>query len=163
MTSEPTSGQATPAGTGGTDASGTDPPVFDAFAPGFAADPYRHYRLMCERNPVQQSPLGPWFVFTYDDCARLLRDPTLSVEDSRVRGSNPQAELRAQAFGDRARGRRGILNIDPPDHTRIRQIVQKVFTPKAIELLADRVQALTDAALDDALTREADGDGPTDL
>jgi cytochrome P450 len=102
-------------------------------------------------------------VFGYDDCARLLRDPTLSVEDDSVLGANPQADLRAQAFGDRARGQRGILNIDPPDHTRIRQIMQKVFTPRAIEQLGDRVQGLTDAALDDALGRSADRGGPTDL
>jgi len=137
--------------------------VFEPLAPGFAANPYPFYRELCLRNPVHRTPLGPWVVFGYDDCARLLRDPTLSVEDASVRGANPQAELRAQAFGDGARGRRGILNIDPPDHTRIRQIMQKVFTPRAIEQLTPRVQALTDAALDDALTRANDGDGPTDL
>ncbi|MFI5046450.1 MAG: cytochrome P450 [Acidimicrobiia bacterium] len=139
-------------------------PQFDPFADGFAANPYPQYRELSTRNPVHRTPLGIWTVFSYDDCARLLRDPTLSVEDTSVRGANPQAELRAQAFGERAlRGRRGILNIDPPDHTRIRQIMQKVFTPRAIEQLGDRVQALTDAAIDDALGQERDGGGPIDL
>src|SRR5262245_59615760 len=65
VTSEPTSEGPTP---GGTDAPGPpvgDLPVFDPFADGFAADPYPQYRRLCREHPVQQSPLGPWFVFGY--------------------------------------------------------------------------------------------------
>ena len=106
---------------------------------------------------MQQSLFGPWMLFRYDDCVRFLRDPKLSVEDTSVEGVNPRAELREKVFGDRAqRGTRSILNIDPPDHTRIRGIVQKVFTPRAIEQLTPRVQELVDDALDAAVAR---GDG----
>jgi cytochrome P450 len=123
-------------------------------APGFAADPYSQYRDLVARNPVQQSIFGPWMLFRYDDCVRFLRDPSLSVEDTSVEGVNPRAELRERVFGDRAqRGTRSILNIDPPDHTRIRGIVQKVFTPRAIEQLTPRVQELVDRALDGVVTR----------
>ena len=134
-----------------------DPPTFNPLAPGFAANPYPQYRLLVERNPVQQSVFGPWMLFRYDDCVRLLRDPKLSVEDPSVEGVNPRAELREKVFGDRAqRGTRSILNIDPPDHTRIRGIVQKVFTPRAVERLTPRVQELVDGALDAVVAR---GDG----
>jgi cytochrome P450 len=103
---------------------------------------------------VQESPFGPWMLFRYDDCFRFLRDPKLSVEDNAVEGANPRAELREQVLGDRAeRGTRSMLNIDPPDHTRIRGIVQKVFTPRAIEQLAPRVQELVDASLDAVVAR----------
>jgi cytochrome P450 len=137
-------------------AGSTELPTFNPLEPGFASNPYPQYRLLLEQNPVQESAFGPWMLFRYDDCVRFLRDPKLSVEDRAVAGTNPRAELRDQIFGDRARrGTRSILNIDPPDHTRIRGIVQKVFTPRAIEQLAPRVQQMVDVALD---TVEARGD-----
>lgn len=124
------------------------PPTFNPLAPGFTDDPYPHYRLVLEANPVQRSPFGAWAIFRYDDCVRFLRDPTLSVEDRAVEGGSPRARLREQVLGDRAqRGTRSILNLDPPDHTRIRGIVQKVFSPRAVERLALRVQELVDDAL----------------
>jgi cytochrome P450 len=129
-------------------------PRFNPFEPGFSENPYPQYRLLLEQHPVQESPFGPWMLFRYDDCFRFLRDPKLSVEDTAVQGANPRAELREQVLGDRAeRGTRSMLNIDPPDHTRIRGIVQKVFTPRAIEQLAPRVQELVDAALDAVVAR----------
>ena len=124
------------------------PPTFNPLEPGFAADPYPQYRLLLEQNPVQQSPFGAWMLFRYADCVQFLRDPSLSVEDRNVEGGSPRARLRDEILGNRARrGTRGILNLDPPDHTRIRGIVQKVFTPRAIEQLAPRVQELVDDAL----------------
>jgi cytochrome P450 len=144
--------------TDGPAAEGTDDelPRFDPFAPGFAEDPYPQYARLVADHPVQRSPFGHWMLFRHADCVRVLRDPTLSVEDRAVRGPNPRADLREEVFGDRAaRGTRSMLNVDPPDHTRIRAIVQKVFTPRAIEQLAPRVQELVDEALDAA---EARGD-----
>ncbi len=114
----------------------SEPKPFNPFEPGFAEDPYPQYAELCASNPVQRTPFGPWMLFRYDDSVRFLRDPTLSVEDRSVIGANPRAELREQILGDRPqRGTRSILNIDPPDHTRIRGIVQKVFTPETIERL----------------------------
>jgi cytochrome P450 len=131
-----------------------DLPTFNPLDPGFSANPYPQYRVLVEQNPVQQSQFGPWMLFRYNDCFRFLRDPLLSVEDRAVEGINPRAELRDQIFGERARrGTRSILNLDPPDHTRIRGIVQKVFTPRAIEQLAPRVQELVDDALDAVVAR----------
>jgi cytochrome P450 len=134
--------------------------VFNPFAPGFAEDPYASYRACLEHNPVQPRPLGPWMLFRYDDCVRFLRDPSLSVEDRNVATANPRADLHEEAYGERAeRGTRSMLNIDPPDHTRIRGIVQNVFTPRAVERLAPRVQDLVDATLVEAASREQ----PVDL
>src|SRR5262249_50515844 len=87
-------------------------------------------------------------------CVRFLRDPKLSVEDRSVAGVSPRAELREQLLGERARrGTRSILNLDPPDHTRIRGIVQKVFTPRAVGALAPMVQKMVDEALWDVAAR----------
>ncbi|HEX9504766.1 MAG TPA: cytochrome P450 [Acidimicrobiia bacterium] len=129
----------------------TEPPRFNPFEPGFSDDPYPQYQALSEQNPVQQTPLGIWGIFGYDDSVRLLRDPRLSVEDRSVEGPNPRLEMREQILGDRAeRGTRQILNLDPPDHTRLRGLVQKVFTARVVDRLGSRVQEFVDGALDTA-------------
>ena len=82
-------------------------------------------------QPGAAEPARAWVLFRYDDCVRLLRDPTLSVEDTQRRRAptpGPSSASRSSATAPQ-RGTRSILNLDPPDHTRIRGIVQKVFTP----------------------------------
>ena len=138
--------------------------VFNPFEPGFTEDPYPQYAELCADNPVQRTPLGIWALFRYDDAVRLLRDPSLSVEDRSVRGTNPRAELREQILGDRPqRGTHQILNLDPPDHTRIRRLVQQVFTPRTVEQLAPRVQTMVDDALDAVVARGGEMDVIGDL
>jgi cytochrome P450 len=135
----------------------SEPKPFNPFEPGFGEDPYPQFAELSAGNPVQQTPLGLWALFGYDDAVRLLRDPSLSVEDRSVVGRNPRAEVREQILGDRPqRGTHQILNLDPPDHTRLRKLVQQVFTPRMIEQLAPRVQVMVDDALDAVVAR---GDG----
>jgi cytochrome P450 len=121
--------------------------VLNPFVPGFFDNPYTQYQALREQNAVHQSPFGPWTVLGYDDVLRILRDPDLSVEDT-----NASLDLRNPIFdelmGDRPqRGQRGILNIDPPDHTRLRRLVSKAFTPNMVRSLRPRVQELVDALL----------------
>jgi cytochrome P450 len=87
-------------------------------------------------------------LFRHDDIVGLLRDPALSVEPE-----NAAPTLRAQVFqevaGERAMRRpRAILSLDPPDHTRLRRLVSKAFTPKRVEALRPRVEQLVNEALD---------------
>jgi len=132
----------------------SEPKPFNPFEPGFAADPYPQYAELCATNPVQRTPLGLWALFGYDDAVRLLRDPTLSVEDRAVIGPNPRTEMRQRILGDREwRGTHQMLNLDPPDHTRLRRLVQQVFTPRMVEQLAPRVQGMVDDALDAVVVR----------
>jgi cytochrome P450 len=140
------------------------PVVFNPFEPGFTDDPYPQYAALVAENPVQELALGPWAVFRHDDAVRLLRDPRLSVADDAVQGANMRAEARLQILGEEraARGTRQMLNLDPPDHTRLRGLVQKVFTPKRIEGLTGRVQQLVDELLDAAVARAAEA-GHVDL
>ena len=58
------------------------------------------------------------------------------------------AVLEAAGIERGERGSRAILNIDPPDHTRIRRLAQQAFTPRRVEALDPRVQALVDGMLD---------------
>ena len=116
------------------------------FEPGFFDDPYAQYRRLRELRPVHQSPLGPWTLTRYEDVSRLLRDPSLSVEDA-----NATDDRRGGLFPDDDRQRRGslaILNLDPPDHTRIRRLVNKAFTPRRVEHLVPRVEQLVGKMLD---------------
>jgi cytochrome P450 len=142
----------------------SEPKPFNPFEPGFAEDPYPQYAQLCAENPVQRTPLGLWALFSYDDAVRLLRDPSLSVEDRSVIGPNPRAELREQILGDRPqRGTRQILNLDPPDHTRLRRLVQQAFTPRMVEQLEPRVQAMVDETLEGAAARGTEMDVIADL
>jgi cytochrome P450 len=114
--------------------------LFNPFAPDFVEDPYPHYRRMRDIDPVHQHPLGFWFVSRYDDVATLLR-ANLSVEIRNViRRNTPEREASALSLS--------MLDRDPPDHTRLRRLVTKVFTPKAIAALEPKVTALVDASLD---------------
>jgi cytochrome P450 len=122
--------------------------TFNPFEPGFFDNPYAQYAELRRADPVHHSPLGIWVLFRYEDVNRLLRDPKLSVSFD---NANPmlRTQMMQAVSGDRPeRGNRSILQLDPPDHTRLRRLVQKAFTPRMVESLRPRVQALVDDALD---------------
>ena len=122
--------------------------MFNPFEPGFFDDPYRQYASLREHDPVHRSPLEVWVLFRYDDVVRTLRDVGLSVQ---VDNATPTARMQMfaeQAPGEVERGAHSILNIDPPDHTRLRRLVSKAFTPKMVHGLRPRIQTLADDALD---------------
>ena len=123
---------------------------YNPFQPGFTEDPYPHLREMRSADPVHHSPLGVWILFRYEDVFGLLRDPSLSVED-RNSVPTPMMQMAIDAMGDIAEmGSNSMLNRDPPDHTRLRRLVSKAFTPRMIERLRPRVEELVDQALDRA-------------
>jgi cytochrome P450 len=127
-----------------------DQVTYNPFEPGFTENPYPQYAAMRATDPVHLTPLEFWVLFNYEDIARFLKDPTLSVEDANAR---PTAidQMIIDAVGDRAdRGSHTMLNLDPPDHTRLRKLVTKAFTPRVVENLRPRVQALVDEMLDRA-------------
>jgi cytochrome P450 len=135
-----------------------EPVIFNPFEPGFFDDPYRQYAALREHDPVHRSPLEVWVLFRYDDIVGVLRDSSLSVQ---VDNATPTARM--QMFAEQApaeaqeRGAHSILNVDPPDHTRLRRLVSKAFTPKMVHELRPRIQVLVDDALDTMAERsEAD-------
>jgi cytochrome P450 len=125
------------------------PPVFDPFAPGFTDDPYPQYAALRGGAPAGRHPLGFWLLTRYEDVSGLLR-AGMSVEDGSIT-DRELIELRKQLYGEEAR-RRGIsmLDRDPPDHTRLRRLVSKAFTPRAVEALRPRIAGLVDEMLDAA-------------
>jgi cytochrome P450 len=111
--------------------------------PAFVADPYPTYHRLRAEDPVHHSPLGFWVLTRYDDVIAALRDPRLAKEAI--------AAWVAARFGAPmpALGL-SMLDRDPPDHTRLRGLVSKAFTPRVVEGLRPHIQQIVDGLLDRA-------------
>ena len=126
------------------------PPLFDPFAPGFTDDPYPQYAVMRARAPVYPHPFGFWLLTGYDEVSWLLR-AGLSVEDDNMAADSLLRQMRDQMYGGDESPRASavsMLDRDPPDHTRLRRLVSKAFTPRAIQALRPRITELVDGMLD---------------
>jgi cytochrome P450 len=134
------------------------PPLFDPFAPGFTDDPYPQYAVMRAKAPVYQHPFGFWLLTGYDEVSWLLR-ASLSVEDDNLAADSMLRQMRAELFGgaESPRAALSMLDRDPPDHTRLRRLVSKAFTPRAIQALRPRITELVDGMLD-AMAEQAQVD-----
>lgn len=108
-------------------------------------DPHPHYHRMRTETPIKRFDEWDEFVFTrYADCERILRDPTMSSspDHRRVR---PDIPAFAEDFAARPAS---MLMMDPPDHTRLRKLVSKAFTPRTVETLRPHVADLVHGMLD---------------
>ena len=106
-------------------------------------DPYPVYTRLRERSPVHHSRLAGAFVLSrYADVDRVLRDHALFSSSPDLRKS-PKTGYR-QPLEERS-----MLFMDPPDHTRLRALVNKAFTRPAINALEPRIRAIMAGLLDD--------------
>ncbi len=113
---------------------------FNPMEPEFVADPYPTYHRLRAEDPVHHSPLGFWVLTRYADVIAMLRDPRLVKE--------PIAAFVAARFGMTPPGLGlSMLDRDPPDHTRLRGLVSKAFTPRALESLRPHIQQIVDGLL----------------
>lgn len=124
---------------------------FNPLQDGYMEDPYTHMAEIRDADPAHLI-IDRWGLFRYDDCFRLLRDASLSVDDNKsdVLDGERAVQFRnaLEQEGLELERDKSMLGIDPPDHTRLRRLVQKAFTPRSIETLRTRVQELVDARLD---------------
>jgi cytochrome P450 len=125
--------------------------AFNPRDPAFIANPYPTYHELRATAPVWRSPFGRSFLTRYEDCAVLMRDRRVGKDYT-----EPAALIRR--FGPTAMDEPAVLELsrmmlmrDPPDHTRLRGLVTKVFTARRIEDMRPRIQALTDTLLDKAM------------
>ena len=125
---------------------------FDPFAPAFHADPYGHYRRLGAGGAPVRTPAGLWVTSSHPLCERVLRDPGF--------GHHPPGG--SGLWRDGPVRRRSFLTMDPPDHTRLRRLVSKAFTPRLVERLRPRVEELVAELLDEA-ARESAAQGSVDL
>jgi cytochrome P450 len=115
----------------------------------FRANPYPTYAWLREHDPIHFSE-GEWGIRVlsrYQDIAKVLRAPDVSRNiDESATDFSPDEEV----FRKERRARnvtQSMLQLDAPDHTRLRGLVSKAFTPRAVERLRPRVQQLVDDAL----------------
>jgi len=126
--------------------------LYNPLDPVFRADPYPFYDELRLHEPAHVTPFGLVVITRYDDVARTLRSNDFS-RDIETNGrvlDDPVSRRRRERS---ARGAKTILNLDPPDHTRLRRLVSKAFTPSAIEALRGRIESLVDDVLDTAAER----------
>jgi cytochrome P450 len=131
--------------------SSSDTLEFNPFLPEVHEDPYPLYHRLRAEDPVHRSPLGFWVLTRHADVLAVLRDPRMSRDPRR---SERVALLRASAEVDELLASEeaapSMLFVDPPDHTRLRTLVNKAFTPAAVERLRPRVEEIVAGLLDRA-------------
>lgn len=136
---------------GGASTAVTSAPVeFNPLAAEFRDNPQPFYRQLREVDPVHWSPfLGFWVLTRYADCVAVLRDAKrfsadprdLAIYEALMQGVGEQRPLIQMQ-------RKWMLMLNPPDHTRLRTLVTKAFTPRVVENMRPRIQAITDELLD---------------
>ena len=122
-------------------------PSWNPFDPEFLVDPYPTYARLRDEDPVHRTPIGTLLVSRYDDVHRVPRDTETSVGRFESRTEVPEHMLPLQQV--RAERVPSILGLDPPDHTRLRGLVQRTFTPRAIGRMRDQTTAIVDDLLDE--------------
>ncbi|MEU5158831.1 cytochrome P450 [Streptomyces sp. NPDC020875] len=128
----------------------SDPP--ELFSWEFATDPYPAYAWLREHAPVRRTTLPSgveaWLVTRYADARLALADPRLSKNPAH-HDEPAHARGKTGIPGERSAGlMTHLLNIDPPDHTRLRRLVAKAFTPRRVAAFEPRVRELTDRLID---------------
>jgi cytochrome P450 len=133
-----------------------------ALTPEFREDPYEFFHLLREHEPVHQTPFGVYLVSRHADAAAIVRDPHLSTNQQNSDLFRAFAEANPPSEDDAVGQMNNVvmLFMDPPDHTRLRSLVSKAFTPKMVERLRARVQDIVDERLDAV---EARGEGRMDV
>lgn len=110
------------------------------FAPEFRDDPYPALHRLRERDPVNETPIGIWRLSRYADVARLLYEVPAGVRttDGQLPGVD-ETNYPPRLF---------MLQQDPPTHTRLRKLVSRAFTPRAIAAWRPRIAQVAAACLD---------------
>jgi cytochrome P450 len=119
-------------------------------------DPHPLNERLRTEGPIAQveMPTGfsAWMVTGYDDVRAVLSDERLT-KDWRKLVPAPSAPSEAAPLNDLSVN---MLNMDPPDHSRLRKLVSRGFTARRVENLRPRVEAITSALLDDLAAHDGD-------
>jgi cytochrome P450 PksS len=137
----------------------------DLASPAFKANPYPLYARLRAEAPVWRATLrdrrSAWLVTRYEDVARVLKDDTFAKD--KLNAMDPEQRAKTPWVpGFLKPLERNMLDLDDPDHARLRALVSKAFTPRLIERLRGRIEALCEELLD-AMERERDRKGGIDL
>lgn len=127
--------------------------MVDLFSPAFKANPFATFAQMRQEVPIyaHQAPNGTtiWYITRYEDVVAILRDNDHFVKD--IRHALPPEQLNpARRTAIHQLINENMLFADPPNHTRLRALVNQAFTPKRVESLRPRLHQLAHNLLDRA-------------
>lgn len=120
-------------------------------------DPYGRYRRLRDVAPVYESGLGMVVCTRYEECQFVLRDPRFGKAEG---GLGERVEARFghldnyDEWAELLDDRRSLLFLNPPDHTRLRGLVSKAFTPRTVEGLRPQIASFVDALLEGVVPGE---------
>jgi cytochrome P450 len=117
----------------------------DPYRDDLKSDPHQKFKQLREQAPVNLTPDGRWRLSRYADIQKLLKNSKVGMRhlNGLIPDHNRQ-ETESSRF---------MLRQDPPDHDRLRQLVSKAFTPRALAAIRPQVQSLVDAELDKVIPR----------
>ncbi len=123
--------------------------ALDPFDPALRADPYPVLREIQERDPVHwMETARGWLITRHDDVSNLLRDDRVSADRTPTSiDAYWRRDSKVQAWLEHS-----LLGLDPPDHTRLRTLVNRAFTPRVVEPMREQIEAYTDQLLDQVAT-----------
>jgi hypothetical protein len=118
----------------------------------FLVDPYPILHRLREEDPVHWSDsIGGWVLTRYDDIVTTFRDVTRFSNEGRLARAVEYLPAASRAkfkiFEDHYR-MKSLIHSDPPDHTRLRALVTKAFSPRLVEAMRPRIQAIVNGLLD---------------
>ncbi|APA99340.1 cytochrome P450 [Nocardia seriolae] len=127
-----------------------DPAVVDAlirlFGPDGRADPYTPARVLRDAGPIHRTPLGHHVLTRYEDCAAVLSTTAWShAEEAGMMHPTVEPEDAPEELPT------SFLWMEPPDHTRLRNLVTKGFTPRMVTRLRPRITQLAEQLVDRSL------------
>ena len=118
--------------------------AYNPLSAGMAQDPYPDYARLRERSPVHRSRLmNAWVFSRYEDVDTVLRDHRRFSNDPRKRTLSRRQQAILPGPDDYT-----MLFLDPPDHTRLRALVNKAFTRRAVNALEPHIRGLVSSLLD---------------
>ena len=125
-------------------------PIYDPFNPELIADPYPFYERLREEHPVHYNERKDFYVLSrYDDIYRALRKPRIF---SSAQGLTPEKDEISKL---------GIpptfIMMDPPDHTRLRRLITKAFTPDTVKALEPKIRSFVVERVEAMKAKAADG------
>ena len=136
---------------------------YNPFHPDFRKNPYGVYRRLQSEAPVYYSrALRSFIVSRHDEVTRVLADPRMICDRRQAKVAQDFAIFDSMRPDFAQAVVRSLLMLDAPDHTRVRRLVSRAFTPRVVERLSDGIAARV-ASLLDAMERKPDPDVIRDL
>jgi len=121
-------------------------PLFNPFSPDFIADPYPHYCRLREADPMHLTPLGFRVASRHADVTAILRDKRFGKDFiGRITRRSGAQILEEPVYRSMSHW---MLQLDPPDHGRLRGLVVRAFTARRVEDMRPRIQQIVDEILD---------------